>query len=227
MDQRNLVIGLLVFVLSAFGLIVFYDVNYGHKFERKFGKSRQTQNWKWEDDWDSKDSPVVPTKPNHSPTPVTPIPLGQQFIAGSYQEAILKSGETGKPVLVFFTADWCNWCKKMKLETMMDSKVQSLLKNYILVYVDTDKDRSPVAKFNIESLPSYIITNSKEEKLKYENGYKNSGFFANWLNDPNLYNQPKSNQDLKPQQQIQPQIQPQVRPQPQMQPNRRIISPNA
>lgn len=180
MGQKSMLVGLLLFVIFSFGGLILYDSKYGHKFEKYLGKEKTIRNWKWEDQWDGK-SPL---------TPIKPIEL--QLIANNYTEALHKSGETGKPVLVFFTAEWCQWCSKMRSETMPDILVQNMLKNYILVYVDTDKDRGPARKFNIESLPSYIITNYKEDGIKAGNGFKSPESFANWLNNPNFYNQPKN-----------------------------------
>lgn len=181
MDQKQIMIGLLMFVFLAFGGLIFYDVKYGHKFEKYISKS-QSQ-WKWDDSWDGNGN--QPQPPTNSP----PSSIG--LTVSSYAESLQKSSELGKPVLVFFTADWCTWCKKMKSETIANSQVQSVLGNYILVYVDADKDRSLAKKFGVESLPSYVITNSKEDKLKTDNGFKNADTFANWLNDSSLFNQPK------------------------------------
>jgi thiol-disulfide isomerase/thioredoxin len=187
MNQKNLLVGLLIFVAIAFGGLIWYDIKYGHKFERIFGKnSKPSENWKWADDWNN----INPVNSNPNPQPnsnslITPpeTPQGPQFIARTYNEALQKSGELGKLVLVFFTADWCMWCKKMKQETMTDQKVQSVLKNYILVYVDTDKYRALAKEYSVESLPSYVITNYKEDKLKFESGFKNAESFASWLSD--------------------------------------------
>lgn len=195
MNQRNVLLGFLVLVLVAFGGMVFYDIKHGHKFEKLFKKQDQANNWQWNDDWNGK-PPTGPTTPDRPVTPDTPTPpsnpTGPQLVAGTYAEALQKAGAEGKPVMAFFTADWCTWCKKMKSETMADPSVQAVLKNYVLVYVDTDKDRAPARKFGVESLPSYVITNAKEEKLKFDSGFKNADTFASWLNNPSLFNQPKN-----------------------------------
>ena len=191
MNQRSILLGLLFFVVVAFGGMIFYDVKHGKKFEKLFNKQDQTTNWKWEDDWRGQGptAPTSPTRPTDpTPPPVTP-PAGPQIVAGSYAEAIQKSIQTGKPVMVFFTADWCSWCKKMKSETMPNEGVQTMMKNYVFVYVDTDKDRASARKFGVESLPAYVITNSKEENLKSDSGFKNAETFTQWLNNPNLFNQ--------------------------------------
>jgi thioredoxin-related protein len=215
MNQRNLAVGLLVFVILAFGGLVFYDIKYGHKFEKRFGTTKEpAQNWKWEDDWNSKGAPVGPQTGPTTPGPVVPAPEAQQLIAGNYAEALQRSAALGKPILAFFTADWCNWCQKMKTETMSDARVKTVLKNYILVYVDADKDRDTTKKFGVTTLPSYVVTNANETKLKMDTGFKNADSFASWLNDSKLFDQPKKSPD-QPRPQPQPQQRPQIRPQPQ------------
>jgi thiol-disulfide isomerase/thioredoxin len=197
MSQRSVLTGVLVVITVLFGAMIFYDIKHGHKFQGIFGKEKITPNWKWDDNWSDKgpNNPMSPTRP------IVEAPVDPQIMAGSYTEALQKSGETGKPVLVFFTAEWCKWCKQMKQETMPDARVQSALKNYILVYVDTDKERVSARKFNVESLPSYVITNVNEDKLKFDSGFKNVESFEAWLNNPSFYVQPKLKSPVDPQKQ--------------------------
>jgi thiol:disulfide interchange protein len=187
MSQKNIILILITLLVLTFdGLII-----YKFKYADKSGSEGTTENWQWEDDWGmGSPPPLAQNKPEVQP--VVPDAPKQQLIVGSYQEALQKSGELGKPIMIFFTAEWCSWCKKMKAETMSNGKVQEMLKNYILVYVNTDNDRATATKFRITSLPSFVITNVKEEKLKEDSGFKNASSFVNWLNEPKLFNQPKS-----------------------------------
>lgn len=186
MSQKSLLL-FLVLTIVLFGGLVFYDMKTSNKFGL-FNNGPNT-NWSWEDTWTPDDSKPNPNLPKND---------SNQIIAGDYASALKKSGELGKPVLVFFTADWCVWCKKMKSETLVDPKVLNLMKNYVFVYVDSDKDRTAIRKFNIDGLPSYVITNYKEDKLKVGSGYKTAAIFADWLNDKNLYIQPKDNSPVPP-----------------------------
>jgi thiol-disulfide isomerase/thioredoxin len=164
--------GLLVFVIATFGGIVLYDAK--HKAGSPTPGTPPAPNWKWKDDWDG-GKPVVPVPPVTPPAP-TPQPP-----AGTYAEAVQRSRETGTPVLAFFTADWCGWCKKMKAETMPDPRVQAALKQFIFVYVDVDREPTAGKKFGVTGLPSYVITNGREEQTKLCKGYMTPDAFVAWL----------------------------------------------
>lgn len=182
MSQRSVLVAFLLFVVASFSGMVFYDLKHDHKLGKLFHKEQPAENWKWEDNWSKiPDNDPKSVKPNND----------TQITAANYAESLQKSGDLGKPVLVFFTADWCSWCKKMKQETLADAKVQTVSKNYVFVYVDTDKDRPIAKKFGVDGLPSYVITNYKEDKLKSASGFKNADSFSAWLNDPSLFEQPK------------------------------------
>lgn len=153
----------------------------------------KASNWDWNDGWQPGQSPTTP-KINGQPIPPEgkTIPVKPQIMANTYKEAISASSREGKPVLVFYTATWCTWCQKMKAETLSDSKVSDLMKNYVYVVVDVDQDRETTRKFGVKEIPAFVITNSTEQKLKFGNKYMSASEFASWLDNPGMFNQPKS-----------------------------------
>jgi thioredoxin-related protein len=193
MSQRNIMMIFLVAVTFIFGTVLISEV-----MSKKTVLNKE-DNWEWEDKWTGSVDPIPEKeeekseveKPEVSPENPT------QITANSYQEALKISLETGKPVLAFFTSDSCVWCDKMKSETLTDSNVIEAMKNYIFVVVDTNKDRDGVRKFGIVGLPSYVITNAKEEKFKSGSGFMNGANFNNWLNDSKFINQQKLTPSLE------------------------------
>lgn len=193
MNQKLLLAFLLVMTVVMGGIVI-HDVVKNDRIGQ-LGKS----NWGWNDNWGKTTTPqpITPVAPIAPKPPVVDV----QLIAPNYEAALRMSGTTGKPVLVFFEADWCVWCKKMKNETFVDPKVKEAMKNYILVFVDIDGNRKIASKFDSRGVPSYAITNYKEDKLKVGSGFMKVEDFVKWLTNPNLYNQPKapgSPPDLKP-----------------------------
>ena len=201
MSQRSILLLMLVFVVAMFGGMVVYDMKVNHRLEKILGNEKK-DNWQWKDNWTDqkkKDSvqtiPKTPSEPKSSPeTPKS------QIVVSSYEEAVKKSGELGMPVMIMFMfgADWCHWCVKMHQETLPDAKVKSVMMNYILLEVDTDKDSSTTRKFGVSGLPSYVISNSSGEKLKSGSGFKDANAFSEWLNNPNMFKQPKNKEVTPP-----------------------------
>jgi putative thioredoxin len=131
--------------------------------------------------------------------PVTPPtnPPGATT-AQTYADAVKLSGEQGRPVLVMFTADWCSWCQKMKNNVLPDPTVAAMMKNYIYVAVNTDQNAELTKKYGISGIPAFLITNGKEDKLKFIASYMEPNAFVTWLNDSSLFNQPKLDKPATP-----------------------------
>lgn len=148
----------------------------GLVIKKKTHDNKPVSNWQWQDNWGVQITPPV-EKPKEIEQPKAE-PL---LIVGSYKEALQKSAELKKPVLVYFAADWCQWCQKMKSEVLDLPEVKEAMKGYVVVFVNVDRNRDIAKKFRVTTLPSYLITNQKEEKVKFSSGYKNAQDFINWL----------------------------------------------
>lgn len=100
----------------------------------------------------------------------------------SYEDSLSLAKKSDKKILVFFTGDYCSWCKKQKL-VLSNKEVSKKLENYIVCYVDVSKNRSIAKKYNVSSIPSYFVTDKDENIIKEGNGYKQEKEFLGWLAD--------------------------------------------
>lgn len=175
---------IMMICLVAFGILLGGFIFSAIKSSQK-SKTQESQ-WKWDDSWNGNMPSSQSPNLNGKQEKIKPVKPNNQIMAESYTEALKKSEEYKMPVLVVYNANWCAFCKKLKSETFSDAKVIEAMKSYIVVTIDTDKDRSGIAKFSVIGLPTCVITNSKEEKLKVLSGYVNPDTFRNWLNDEKI-----------------------------------------
>lgn len=185
--QRRTVLGVLAVLLSIGVLLTLND-----KLQIVSPSSGNSNNFNWNDNWNNKQSNNLP-KPEMQPE-VKPEALPAQAIkADSYDEALKISGEKGMPVLVIFSGDHCQYCRKFKSEVLPSAKVQNALKGYVYVIVDTGSraGQRVASKYGLKYIPAFAITNHKEDKLKFDEKYMSSDQFSRWLNNPHLMEQPK------------------------------------
>lgn len=173
MEQKQILL-ITVIVLMFFILL-------GAAFYNPHTEKTSERNWKWSDSWTATVEPQI--KPEKPPEPKSESETAsqKQIVASSYKDALAKSKELEMRILIIFGSDWCVYCKKLEKE-LADPEVKKSMKKFVYLHVDTDEDRKTTNKFGISSLPSYLVTDQTEKRLKFGEGYKNANQFLNWLN---------------------------------------------
>ena len=123
-------------------------------------------------------APTVPVVvPNIIPKPQPEVPVVIDYVLyDEYDKAIALSKKVKKPIVLIFGASWCPYCKDLK----KDSKNIDLLKQYIVCFLDTDKQKELVNKYKIKGLPTSVILTDGAESAR-KSGYKRPDY-ETWLN---------------------------------------------
>ena len=105
----------------------------------------------------------------HAPTP-------ELFSNGySFAQAKSMSEQTGKPIFVVASADWCGPCQAYKRGALADDDVrQAIQSSMIPVYVNVDEDPEAAAELSVYSIPLTAIVQGGEVKERYEGGLSTS-----------------------------------------------------
>jgi thiol:disulfide interchange protein len=96
-----------------------------------------------------------------------------QWVA-NISEGLKSARQANKPLLVYFHADWCSWCRRMVRDTLSAREVIGLSRNFICVKVDTDKDPQVSREYKVTGLPTIIFLDPEGKVIKRVVGFRNS-----------------------------------------------------
>lgn len=79
--------------------------------------------------------------------------------------ALSASKQSGKPVLAFVTADWCQPCQALKRGALVDPKVEAAIRSGTeAVYVDATGDNADAASLGVMSVPVLVMLRPGDDK---------------------------------------------------------------
>ena len=93
----------------------------------------------------------------------------------SYEKGMAMAEKQDKKIFLYFHADWCTYCKKMKLTTFKDKGVIDYInENYIAIIVDSDNEQKIASLFGVRGLPTTWFLKSDSGKLSSMPGFIDS-----------------------------------------------------
>lgn len=91
-------------------------------------------------------------------------------LGGGLERAL--AARDGKPVVIYFWASWCQYCKKLDTEVFPDPAVKPLLQErFHRAFVDLDEDRRNASRFGVRYPPTLLFINSTGGLLFRLNGF--------------------------------------------------------
>ena len=86
-----------------------------------------------------------------------------------------------KPIVVYFTADWCAWCRKMSTTTFTDREVTAYADKFIWTKVDVEADPVVPAIFGIRTVPTLLVITADGWMVAGHEGYAKPGVMQAFL----------------------------------------------
>ena len=102
--------------------------------------------------------------------------------SSDYTASLKIASISKKPLLVYFTTDWCGWCKVMERETFTDKSVTDQSEKYIPVKLDAEKDGAALAKkLKVSAFPTFVFLNASGVETGRIVGYRTAPTFRNMV----------------------------------------------
>lgn len=74
-------------------------------------------------------------------------------------EGLRLAKQTGKPAMLFFTADWCLPCQELKKYIFTDKRVAEASRRLINIYIDTDANFELLNIYQVRRIPTIFFLN--------------------------------------------------------------------
>jgi thiol-disulfide isomerase/thioredoxin len=95
--------------------------------------------------------------------------------------AKVEASREKKPLLVYFTADWCGPCQHMKATTWSDARVAEALKDYVPVQIDVDDQPNVARTFGVRGIPRVQVMTADGTLGQGLTGAVSPEVMADWL----------------------------------------------
>jgi thioredoxin-related protein len=124
-----------------------------------------------------KPTPVKPIiNPVVNPDPPENIILDTNIIYDDIQKAEALSKVHQRKLIIIFGADWCPYCADLK----KDAKTIKEFDDYIVCFINTDKNKNLPKKFRVRNLPTSVVINKEGKEQSRTIGYKNKDY-TKWI----------------------------------------------
>jgi len=105
-------------------------------------------------------------------------PVGKVQWVQDLSEGLRMAAATGKPAMLYFTADWCGPCVELKKYVFTDKRVAEASLRLVNIYVDVDKNPDSLSVYKIRGIPAIFFLNPKGELVERFSGDRSIANFV-------------------------------------------------
>lgn len=122
-------------------------------------------------------APPSAAAPNGATASTLRAGAGPQFVHG-FEVGLRQAVSENRPMLVFFTAQWCHYCHEMADQVFTDPQIVQLSERFVCVVVDADAETAVCDQFDVRAFPTLQFFSPQGVPLKRLVGKKEAAMLA-------------------------------------------------
>jgi len=75
-------------------------------------------------------------------------------------DSLGKAADEYRPLVIFFDADWCPWCRRTHSEVFTDPAVRTQLEYFVRVQIDIDRNPDIARRYGVRGVPALRVLSS-------------------------------------------------------------------
>lgn len=87
----------------------------------------------------------------------------------------------GQPIVLYFTAGWCGFCRQLERETLADPEVRAKLAPLARHKLDFDQHRGLVQEYGLRGVPVLLLVDAQGRELSRLTGFVRRETMLGWL----------------------------------------------
>lgn len=101
----------------------------------------------------------------------------------SMSGALADAGKNGRPILLDFYTDWCDWCKVLDESTYTDSTVIEFAGHFTCLKLNAEVDTVSAARYHVRSYPTILILKPDGTEIDRVVGFYHAPDFIERIKD--------------------------------------------